>query len=269
MSGLGSAFGRLLGRMRPASPLATAALMPLPDVPGPIYAVGDVHGCCRLYRQIEDKILEHADSLNAEATVILLGDVVDRGDESAMMLDHLLARPPRGMRRFCLMGNHEELMLRFLADPASALSWLDFGGFETLASYGIGRDIEELRALSARRLSQAVAAVVPESHKTFLARLPLALGHGPYVFAHAGLDGSHPLDAQPRDALLWGRCAAPPPAGVTLVRGHFIHPQPLIEAQVIGIDTGAYATGRLTTVCLSPGLAPSFLTVERPAAGKR
>ena len=87
------------------------------EAPGTIYAIGDVHGRLDLLRALESQIAEDASGREGETWVILLGDIVDRGPSSAQVIDHLIAPPSEGLRRFCLRGNHEALMLDFLRRP--------------------------------------------------------------------------------------------------------------------------------------------------------
>lgn len=249
----------MIGLLRaPARQPDTAPVLPLHAAGRPVYAVGDVHGCLPLYHRIEAAILADAARLGAAPVIILLGDMVDRGPQTAGLLD-LLTGPPRGeLRRLCLMGNHEAMMLDFLAAPRADAAWLDCGGAATLASYGLTLAGDE----PARRLRQRLAACIPAAHRRFLSGLPLALRHGDWVLAHAGFDAARPLDAQPRAALLWGRSNTPPPAGLTLVHGHFVQPEPHLGPGRIAIDLGAFATGRLAAIRLIPDTEPVVLTVN-------
>jgi serine/threonine protein phosphatase 1 len=188
--------------------------------------------------------------------------MVDRGLQSADLLDHLLRRPPASVRRVCLRGNHEAMMLSYLADPVSNANWLDFGGSETLLSYGIDMSADIMRRLPLRKLQQILSAHIPDSHILFLQQTLPGLQVGPYLLAHAGADAQAPLTAQPWRALLWGNAGQSAPNGLTLVRGHYVSNGPLVQSQVIGIDTGAYATGRLTALRLVDGQQPAFLTTQ-------
>lgn len=249
--------------MKSSKSADVAEVLDLDQFEGPVYAVGDVHGCHDLYVDIEAKILDNAKAFDAPATIILLGDVVDRGPQSAAMIDHLLRPLPGDTRRVCLMGNHEAMMLDFLAAPSTDADWLHLGGFETLASYGLTFDQRTLQRLPSRKLQQALAAHLPEQHIRFLRHLPLAIRAGPYLLAHAGASATAPLSAQPRQALLWGSEGRVPPAGLTLIHGHYVTHAPDVRKTSIGIDTGAYATGRLTALRLSHGQRPAALSRQR------
>jgi serine/threonine protein phosphatase 1 len=239
------------------------AEIPVLDIEqGPVYCVGDTHGCLSLYQQLEALIVQDAVSHDGVATIILIGDMVDRGPQSAALLDHLLRPPPGGLRRVCLRGNHEAMMLDYLAMPVANPSWLDFGGIETLASYGIDLAPDELRRLPERKLRQILSAHIPDAHLGFLQQTLPGLQVGRYLLAHAGADAHASLSAQPWQALLWGSGGQVAPDNLTLVRGHYITESPLVQDNVIGIDTGAYATGRLTAVRLSHTQPPAFLTTK-------
>ena len=263
----GSIWRRLLARPpKPnAQPEGLAVGVSLRAPVPPVYAVGDVHGRLDLFRKIESQI---AADRAGEKLIVLLGDVVDRGPDSAGMIDHLLASPPPGIRRVCLLGNHEEMALRFLQDPDPQADWLAYGGAEMLASYGVARDLGAIRSLSRKALAMRLVAHVPEDHLHFLANLPAFMRAGANFFCHAGVDPTLALSAQMRRTLLWSRrilddATAPPPdlpEGGLVVQGHVPVAAPLQKAWRVNVDTGAFSTGRLTAVRLSGGEAPHFLS---------
>jgi len=235
-----------------------------PPVP-PVYAVGDVHGRLDLFRKMESQI---AADRAGEKLIVLLGDVVDRGPDSAGMIDHLLASPPPGISRVCLLGNHEDMALRFLQDPDPQADWLAHGGAEMLASYGVARDLDAIRSLSRKSLEMRIVAHVPEDHLRFLANLPTFMRAGANFYCHAGVDPALALGAQMRRTLLWSRrflddAGAPPPdlpEGGLVVQGHVPVAAPQQKAWRVNVDTGAFSTGRLSAVRLSAGEAPQFLS---------
>lgn len=256
-----SLLSRLFGR----SP-AASAFFPL-TITGPVWAVGDVHGCLPLYREMERRILSGG---GGPATVVLLGDMIDRGPDSRGVIDHLLQPPPEGIRRLALLGNHEDMLLRFLARPVESAAWLGFGGVQTLASYGIAAvddGSEDLPAL-ARRL----AAAMPAEHLAYLRALPVGIDAGRYLLTHAGAGPEVPISRQSKPDLTWARhgeiADLLPPAdlgGRTVVHGHVPVASPVMDGWRINVDTGAFATGRLTAVRLADPFRPVFLTVEVPA----
>ncbi|WFE76939.1 metallophosphoesterase [Roseinatronobacter sp. S2] len=257
-----SLFQKKLG-VRPIGAPADSAEIPVLDLEdGPVYAVGDTHGSLSLYKELENSILRDAAKFSGVATIVLLGDMIDRGPQTAALIDHLLRPAPAPLRRVCLRGNHEAMMLAYLNTPTANANWLDFGGAETLASYGISMDPDALRRSPERKLRQLLAAHIPDSHLSFLRRTLPGLHVGTYLLAHAGADARAPLTAQPWQALLWGSEGLIAPNDLTLVHGHVITPDPEIGARSIGIDTGAYATGRLTSLRLIAGQSPAVLTLK-------
>ena len=229
--------------------------------PGAIYAIGDVHGCLAELSVLTQRIVEDAGSIRGEKWIVLLGDYVDRGPNSAGVLDALLASPPAGFRRFVLAGNHEAMMLAFLNSPERNKRWLEFGGDTTLASYGL--DAKQVMLGSHRTVSAKLRSHIPEEHIDFLREQPLTLSVPGMVFAHAGLRAGVPVDQQAESDVLWIRDeffrAAPVP-GRLVVHGHTPGPEPVIEPGRICVDTGAYATGILTAVRLSQGEPNRFLS---------
>jgi len=226
---------------------------------GPIYAVGDVHGRLDLLKSIEAKIAQDA---TTDARIILLGDVIDRGPESAALLDYLMHPPadPR-LRRVTLRGNHEDMFLKFIDAPGANRKWLDFGGAATMASYGAFGDADSGFAVSDRRLEQIVAAHIPRDHRDFLEALPFWAAGDRTVFCHAGIDPERAMVEQtPRD-LLWGSPARLDGANLSyrVVHGHVDVERPLVNKARINVDTGAWKSGILTAVCLTKGAEPRFL----------
>ncbi len=254
---------RMLQHFSRPPPPQTAQVATLHPFNGPVYAVGDVHGCLSLYSALERAILSDSKSLDRPPTIILLGDMIDRGAHSAQIIDHIMTPLPVPGRRLCLLGNHEAMMLRYLANPRDHGDWLDVGGAETLASYGLGINV---KTMGLRKLHHALSAHLPDHHLQFLRDLPPAIRVGSYLLAHAGADGTAPLAAQPLRALVWGSAGRAPPKGLTLVHGHFISDFVDCGPHSIGIDTGAYATGRLTALRLMDGSPPAVFTVPHDTA---
>ncbi|MBS1166841.1 MAG: serine/threonine specific protein phosphatase protein [Proteobacteria bacterium] len=217
-----------------------------------IYAIGDVHGCYAELKAAEQQVFADAANTPAERRIILyLGDLVDRGPQSADVLDHLAGAPPPSFERLSLCGNHDEAFLSFLDDPHANMGWLDFGGEQTLDSYGI-----DLTRLSRHRgglggLGEIVRATVPEAHVSLLRRLPVSVRFGDVLFVHAGVRPGVPLAAQNDDDFMWIRepfVSEPNGLGITVVHGHTPANEPVFAPGRIGIDTGAFATGRLTVL---------------------
>lgn len=238
---------------------ARQTLSPAPDV---IYAIGDIHGCYDHLRQLEELVLEDAASIDGSKLMIILGDFVDRGPNSARVIDHLLAPPPEGFDRICLTGNHERMMLQYLHNPKSAAAWLDFGGRETLFSYGITPWSLDSATSSARKLQQLLQSHIPQEHIRFLHQLPVMVQTETHIFVHAGLRPGVPLSEQSDEDMLMIKSDfldSSHDFEFMVVHGHSVVSQPQNLPNRINTDTGAYATGRLTAVRLTSNGEPQFL----------
>jgi serine/threonine protein phosphatase 1 len=218
-----------------------------------VYAIGDVHGRDDLLAQIIAALREDAATTSDHATVVFLGDYVDRGPGSRAVIDRLIeASDDDTIAWRFLRGNHDQSVLDFLRNPLTGMAWSDFGGRETLESYGVtappGANSEAWRAAAA-----AFAAALPLEHLNFFEELEPSCEIGDYFFVHAGVRPGVPLDRQsPRD-LLWIRepfLSDPAPLPKVVVHGHTVTPQVHADDRRIGIDTGAYATGVLTALRL-------------------
>lgn len=231
--------------------------------PAVVYAVGDIHGCVAELRLLEAAIVDDSAHVEGEKWIVYLGDYIDRGPDSAGVLDRLIAHPPQGFQRICLTGNHELMMLDYVQNPRPTSGWLSFGGMETLNSYGIS---SSTTLESARIVSGTLASHIPNDHLTFLAELPLMLNLPGVTFVHAGLRPGIPLDEQREEDLVFIRDAffeAPPWPDRLVVHGHTPAAEPVIAPGRICIDTAAFATGRLTAVRLAEGEASRMLSVMR------
>jgi len=226
------------------------ALIPAPAVlPAGqrVYAVGDVHGCFeRLVAMHEQIAADLAERPVEHAVLIHLGDYVDRGLESAQVVEWLVAGPPVPVQQVVnLMGNHEHMMLSALAraDPDAADLWMHNGGADSLMSWGVRRNVAQ----------QDWAAHIPVPHLMFLRDLVLHYRIGPYLFVHAGVRPGVPLTQQARQDLLWIRepfLSSKKDHGAVIVHGHSPRREPFVAANRIGIDTGAVIGGALTCVVL-------------------
>lgn len=242
-------FGRDRGNAAGAAP--PPARIVSAERPAVIYAIGDVHGHLQLLRAIEALIVEDAKSVSGEKWIVMLGDYIDRGPDSARVIDHLLSPPPSGFTRLCIAGNHEAEMVNFMRSPRPGSAWLEFGGRETLRSYGIG---DERLEGNRRMLQQVVASHVPDEHLEFIASLPVMIETPDFVFVHAGIRPGVATADQALQDLLWYRddfAASYDELGKTVVHGHTMREEVLVSARRIGVDTGAFLTGRLSAVKLT------------------
>jgi serine/threonine protein phosphatase 1 len=151
-----------------------------------------------------------------------------------------------------LMGNHERALLEFLEAPESYRKWCEFGAVETLLSYGVRPPLAD-RPEEMVGARDRFARALPAEHRTFLHKLNLSLEIGGYFFAHAGVRPGTPLEQQEPNDLLWIRdqfLTSTEDFGKIVVHGHTPTATAVKTVNRIGIDTGAYATGRLTTAVL-------------------
>jgi serine/threonine protein phosphatase 1 len=217
-----------------------------------VYAVGDVHGRADLLEQIFAGIDADLTARPADVTIeIFLGDYIDRGPASSGVLDHLIERR-HSHPTFCLKGNHEAYMMEFLQDPAILDEWSRYGGLETLLSYGLTPSLN-LDPDEKARLANALARALPDKHRHFLSSLRTTFTCGDFYFVHAGVRPGVPLEQQTEEDLLWIRedfLIHEEQFAKVIVHGHTPVPDSDIRPNRINIDTGAFATGRLTCLVL-------------------
>jgi len=260
--GAPSLFQRLFGAPKRAAPAAAPEGVTL-------YVIGDVHGRLDLLHALLRKIaFDAARTGEGEAReLIFLGDYVDRGPDSRGVIELILSTIAE--RDFwtvtALKGNHEAALLQFLADPPFWPTWSEFGGRETLLSYGVS---PPLRTAAPEVLEQArdqLAAAMPDAHHHFLAGLELMAERGDYLCAHAGVRPGLPLDQQTEADLLWIRddfLKSERRLAKVIVHGHTPEEEAYVGRHRIGVDTGAYATGVLTAIRLKD--AEQTLIQARP-----
>ncbi len=236
------------------------------------YAVGDVHGRADLLGPLIERIEARADWDLREAgppIVIFLGDYVDRGPDSAGVIDLLLSGRPAYCERRYLRGNHEQALAAFMSNPVANRRWLLHGGAETMKSYGVrppalvGTSDEDWAAAAA-----GLKARMPAAHLDFLDGLERYVVFGDYVFVHAGVDVERSLEQQTDEILYWTRerfIANKRRFSHKVVHGHTPVEKPYIDERRIGVDTGAYASGILTAARLE-GEGVAFIAVSSPSS---
>ena len=225
-----------------------------------VVAVGDTHGRLDLLEQLWPQISDVARLSSArQRTLVFLGDFVDRGLQSRELVERLLTGFA-GFDAVFLKGNHDETLLQFLDDPKLGEVWRNFGGLETLRSYGVehkpGGDWAQTRAEFVERL--------PATHLDFFRSLQLHYVCGDYLFVHAGVRPGLLLEHQSEQDLLWIRdefLNSTMSFGRIVVHGHTPERQPVVRANRVGIDTGAYMTGVLTALVLE-GREQRFLSTN-------
>jgi diadenosine tetraphosphatase ApaH/serine/threonine PP2A family protein phosphatase len=212
-----------------------------------IYAIGDVHGCLDRLAAVHEQIAEDLAVRPVDISVLVhLGDYVDRGLDSAQVVDWLSGGAPVPVSQIVnLMGNHEDMMLQALpgTDKQANNTWLANGGADSLLSWEITRKVPPTEW----------AALIPAEHQTFLRNLKLSFRFGGYLFVHAGIRPGVPLDRQERHDMLWIRepfLSWNHSHDVVVVHGHTPRHEPDVRSNRIGIDTGAVMGGVLTCVVL-------------------
>ncbi|MCK0513164.1 metallophosphoesterase [Aromatoleum buckelii] len=221
-----------------------------------MYAIGDIHGRLDLLILLQERIVADACLRAAKRRVLVyLGDYLCRGEHSCGVIERVRTWRPEGFEIVALRGNHEDLMLAYLAGALDCGAyWFDYDGMDALASYGViipDRDARDAASLEALR--RDFAARLPDDQLAFIRSLKPYHDEGGYRFVHAGVRPGVPLAAQTDHDHLWIRqtfldsCAE---HGAVIVHGHSISPEPVVQPNRIGIDTGAYRSGVLTAVAL-------------------
>lgn len=217
-----------------------------------IYAIGDVHGRLDLLVRMHEAIAAHLEDHAVEDwRIIHLGDHVDRGPDSAGVLDFLIAAQARDPRILSLAGNHDIAFLDFLADPQPNGLFANYGGRETAHSYGVAMDFGD--PVIFRAQSEALRRAVPEAHRSFIEGLRFSASFGDFFFCHAGIQPEVPLDMQQPADLIWIRQKFLKYEGLhpkVIVHGHTPSPEPEVRANRVNIDTGAFASGTLTALVI-------------------
>jgi serine/threonine protein phosphatase 1 len=218
-----------------------------------IYAIGDIHGHLDKLREVHDLIeADRAREGTREAPVIHVGDLVDRGPDSAGVVDTLADLVARDHRVHVLLGNHDLMFHEFLATRPGRWSEPPYlssgiGGRSTLDSYGLDT------TLPGRTLHDAAQEVVPVAHRHFLAELPRLYETDECIFVHAGIQPGIPLEEQDPADLIWIRdpfLFDTRDHGRLVVHGHTPVSRVEHHGNRLAIDTGAAWEGALTAVVL-------------------
>jgi serine/threonine protein phosphatase 1 len=221
-----------------------------------------MHGMHDLTIKMFDKIDAEIREWDGTVIIVGLGDYVDRGPRSDAVIEHLLHRSQsQNCTLITLRGNHEDVLLRFLDDPELfGPAWLQLGGAATLSSYGVKLS-QDRKNFTVMR--DQLVARLPLEHLVFLQSLPLSFEFGDLFFSHAGARPGVPLLNQTERDLLWARWSQED-VGIQfekiLIHGHTPITEPVAKGGHINVDTGAYATGRLSAVRITPA-GTGFLSV--------
>ncbi|MEM7423901.1 MAG: metallophosphoesterase family protein [Pseudomonadota bacterium] len=229
----------------------------------PLYAIGDVHGCSDLLEGLVESILQDHIARNdddVKPELLFLGDLIDKGPDSAATVEFVAALQEwPEIDLVTIRGNHEQMLLEFLANPAGNVRWVQFGGYDTVLSYGVRmRDMRDPGALAvlAAELREAMG-----SHIDLLSRMPVSHINGNVLCVHAGADPEVAPEMQSPHDLLWGVPSfyrERRQDGMWVVHGHTIVDAPAIADGRISVDTGAYCNGLLTAARLD-GSSVGFL----------
>jgi serine/threonine protein phosphatase 1 len=245
-------------------------MVTLPDAKTPpgmrIYAIGDVHGRFDLLQQVHDWIdADLARIQPQDWRIVHLGDYIDRGPQPRQVLEFLIKRSA-DPRVLSLLGNHDHYLLDFASDMDTDYleRWLTYGGAETFEGYGIDPGIAALPVHDTVRpeIHRAMLEAIPPEHIAFLRNCDLSVQLGDYFFAHAGVKPGLAVERQSKWNLMWMRepfLSSDQDLGAVVVHGHTISTVPQVRRNRIGIDTGAYHTGRLTCLVLD-GASRGVLT---------
>ena len=228
-----------------------------------IYAVGDIHGCLPELNALMAAIeVDAGAAQETRAQLVFLGDYVDRGPAVKGVIDRLLDIRDERPDTIFLKGNHEAAMLDFIRAPEDMTAWLDWGGRETLKSYGAPHDPKTPYIEAAGALAEAM----PDEHLDFFQTLQLYHEAEDYLFVHAGLRPGRALAEQNEEDLLWIRrvfhnAARHERPESVVVHGHQPYDRPLDKGWRIGVDTGVYYSGQLSAVVLE-GETRRFITAS-------
>ena len=219
-----------------------------------VYAIGDIHGRLDLFERMIRQIRSDEMVRAEHPLIVLLGDYVDRGPDSAAVLSRIISLQNES---WCdvevLLGNHEESLLKFLYTAQHGPAWVDYGGGSTLGSYGVALPASRTDPTQWEEVRQTFAAALPEAHLTLIKSMKYLLKIDDYVFVHAGVRPDQPLGEQGPETFLWVRGAfmsSEKACDYVVVHGHTPEEEPADKRWRIGIDSGAYATGVLTAVRL-------------------
>ena len=191
-----------------------------------LFAISDIHGCFKPFYELVVKEID----LKKEDRLILLGDYIDRGEQSKEVIDFIIDLKNSGFNITVLTGNHEQMLLDAYHDEMNEYLWFMNSGMATLISFGI----EDLHELENKYLS-------------FFSELDYFLESGNYIFVHAGFNDNEPDPFVDRHTMVW-ECSPvyknPLLKERTIIHGHrpkkieFVKQVISEKSNVIPIDTG-------------------------------
>lgn len=218
-----------------------------------VYCIGDIHGCNSLLQELLLEIQRELKNFKGRVIMVYLGDFIDRGPHSKEVIDTLLNNQPHDIETVYLRGNHEQVLLDCLNNPALISTWLNYGGLAALASYKVSVAKIPTKLQDLVQIQQQLKEKLPPSHYHFFINTRLSYTLGSYFFVHAGIYPGRSLARQQPQDLLWIRdefIQSTKYHEKIIVHGHTISPQPVLLNNRIGIDTGAFCSGKLTCLVL-------------------
>ena len=218
-----------------------------------LYAIGDLHGHREPLARMLDAIEEDVRGRHIRnVRIVFLGDYVDRGPDSAGLLDDLilLKESDSDFELVFLKGNHEIGMLGFMNEPnGGRRDWLEWGGVETLESYGVSIANDKSLYTQSEELSARLNDALPQRHRDFLNGLSVYDVCGDFLCVHAGIRANFPLQEQTERDMTFIREGFLDYTGLhpwRVVHGHTITKEPEILPNRINVDTGLYKHGVLS-----------------------
>lgn len=226
----------------------------LPRSEVPLVIIGDIHGRFDLLRTLLARLQQNQNAQTLRH--IFVGDLIDRGSQSANVLDIVRANVMLEPERFiCLMGNHERMMLDFLKDPeARGQRWFNAGGIETLVSFGIKLPLlGRMTGVEYRAAAEALHNALPEGMENWIGNLPLIWQQNDLIVTHAGAAPRVAIKEQSDHDLLWGHpdfLRKPRKDGLWVAHGHYTCSTATAEHGRISTDTAAWTSGRLSAALI-------------------
>lgn len=217
------------------------------------YAIGDIHGCADELKILLGKIRDdHAAREEKPTAIVSLGDLIDRGPDSRGVIEQFMTLDMPNTSVHVIAGNHEEMLLTGITENPSVLpDWLRYGGYAFCESYGI--TASDLMGVDDETIRTMIRRAVPEDHIRFLENTLERVRFGDYLLVHAGIDPERPIEEQESRDLRWIRDAflnSDKDFGVVVVHGHTVADDVELRPNRIGLDTGAYRSGKLACVRL-------------------
>ncbi len=239
---------KFTGKKQDAEPL------PKPPAGQRLYAIGDIHGEKDMLLQLHQIILQDAEPhAEKDKIIVYLGDYIDRGPDSHGVIEVLRKQPLAAFQHIYLCGNHEDMMMRYLDNPDSALEWMLNGGAATCISYGFDPSNPPQGHDPTDWAHHMLTRAITPPHRQFLDHLQESYSAGDFLFVHAGVQPDVPLEEQQRKDLLWIRepfLSSDAEFGKVIIHGHTPRRAPEKRGNRIGIDTGACYGGHLTALVM-------------------